>query len=121
MPQELRGHVEPVEVRPVAHHHHDLVAGRQAEALQRRGRCSDLVAVLVERPFLPATRGVHAAQRDAVGIGSDGLQEHPGHGLARDRPIHLFDAGPSHDAPLSDGGLKSLTRGLDTPPLREQT
>ena len=67
--------------------------------------------VVVERPLLPATGVVHAAQRDGVAVGGDGLQEHAGHGLTRDCPIDLFDAGPGHGVPSWSPtvGPKSLT------------
>ena len=94
--EELRGHVERVELGPVAHHQHDLVAGDEAEAAHARGGTGRVVRVLAERPLVPSAVGVHGSERDQVLVRGDGAEELTRDGLPRDRLVDLFDARPVH-------------------------
>ncbi len=61
--QELRGGIEPVEVRAVAHHQQHLLSSAGARSGQPGRRLGDLVGEFLDRPAVPAAVLAHRVQR----------------------------------------------------------
>ena len=76
-PQELGRGVEPVEVRPVAHHQEHPLTGLEPVVAQAGGGLGDQVGVLGRRPLVPRAGGLapHGAQHHQIRMGVHDGQE----------------------------------------------
>ena len=90
-PQERGGQVDDVELGPVAHHQHDPLARFETRRLQPAGNGRDLFPQRSVRRLLPRVGRVtrHPPQRDDVGVGGRGAQEHLRHRVLGDHGVDL--------------------------------